>query len=269
MPIIKQERYTGNFTILSNDIPNDPTLSGRAKSIMWYLLTKPPGWVIVIEDIVNHMKEGRDSITSSLRELRNAGYIWDDVIRGSDGRIVTRIMTASEVKRGNLQNSPQTGLPVMRLNPIEDKPALVNTESIYSEHSDSLEKKVNIEKEAKRETDAEDGPPQGSLFNDGFTNYYLPSDLYGIILRNGELHIPTNADVERYKRLYPSIDVEFQLTQIAEWNADDKNKAKRKTPNGVKQHIRTWLADEEQDAQRKRKQSDSRAMPTAGRSFND
>ena len=42
---------------------------------MVYLITKPPNWDVYEGDIINHMRDGRSSIRSGLKELIVAGYI--------------------------------------------------------------------------------------------------------------------------------------------------------------------------------------------------
>lgn len=70
----------------------DARLSFRARGVLTYLLSKPPGWKVDAARIAKDGAEGRDAVEKALRELRQAGYY--RVIRyrrdGVDASGVTR-----------------------------------------------------------------------------------------------------------------------------------------------------------------------------------
>ena len=49
-----------NFTTVSNDFLQDVNLSWKAKGMIVYILSLPPGWVLNIQDLKNRSKDGRD-----------------------------------------------------------------------------------------------------------------------------------------------------------------------------------------------------------------
>jgi len=61
-----------------------------------------------------------------------------------------------------------------------------------------------------------------------------------IILKDGSYHNVTVADATRLKELYPYVDIEQQLRNIAGWN--EANPAKRKTKAGITRHVNSWIA---------------------------
>jgi len=61
-----------------------------------------------------------------------------------------------------------------------------------------------------------------------------------IILKDGSYHNVTVADATRLKELYPYVDIEQQLRNIAGWN--EANPAKRKTRAGITRHVNSWIA---------------------------
>ncbi len=73
--IFKIKKIEPPYTQIHNNIIDNPTLSGKAKWILIYLLSKPGDWQVVEVDIKNHCTDGRDSIRSGVHELMLAGYI--------------------------------------------------------------------------------------------------------------------------------------------------------------------------------------------------
>lgn len=67
-------------------------------------------------------------------------------------------------------------------------------------------------------------------------------------LNNGRFFTPSDEDVELYKQLYPSVDVESELRKMSGWcKSHDKQ---RKTSSGINTFINAWLS-KEQDKGRK------------------
>jgi len=62
-------RQLGNFTMISNEVINNPLLSAKAKGIYMYLQSKKEDWQFYEKDIINHFLDGRDSIRSGIKEL--------------------------------------------------------------------------------------------------------------------------------------------------------------------------------------------------------
>ena len=73
--IFKIKKVTPPYTQVHNNIIDNPDMSGKAKWILIYLLSKPENWSVYEKDISNHCTDGRDSIRSGIKELMDAGYI--------------------------------------------------------------------------------------------------------------------------------------------------------------------------------------------------
>lgn len=58
----------------------DETLSRKAKWILAYLLSLPDDWQIYIAELVKHSKDWKDSTSSGIQELMEAGYITRQLI---------------------------------------------------------------------------------------------------------------------------------------------------------------------------------------------
>jgi hypothetical protein len=74
MPI-RRRKPTRNFTPLSHLIFQDKRLGGDELALMFYLLTRPPNWKIIPNDLANHMKWGREKTYEVLKRLIGFGYI--------------------------------------------------------------------------------------------------------------------------------------------------------------------------------------------------
>lgn len=88
LAIIRKGKGKENpYSQVSNKIINDPNLSAKAKGILIYILSKPDDWQIYEVDIVNHFKDGRDSISAGIKELVKARYIYRERTRDENGRL--------------------------------------------------------------------------------------------------------------------------------------------------------------------------------------
>ena len=65
---------------------------------------------------------------------------------------------------------------------------------------------------------------------------------FELVLKDNTLYPIYPTDVNKYKELYPKIDVEQQLRSMVGWC--DSNPQKRKTRSGVKRFINSWLSRE-------------------------
>jgi|GEM_PF-3239171 len=70
-----RDRTRGNFTQIDNRILCRKDLSFRAKGVLLYLLSRPPQWKVVLNDIVKRGRDGREAIRASARELEKMGFI--------------------------------------------------------------------------------------------------------------------------------------------------------------------------------------------------
>jgi len=75
------------FTQISDDLIGNPALSGKAKWLLIYILSKPPNWQVYEADIIKHGTDGRDAIRSAVQELEKAGYMYKVQLRDEQGRL--------------------------------------------------------------------------------------------------------------------------------------------------------------------------------------
>jgi len=70
-----RNREPAGYTVVPNQVLEDPKLSYRAKGVLVWLLAKPDGWDVRSEVIAAASpSEGREAIRTALRELRARGY---------------------------------------------------------------------------------------------------------------------------------------------------------------------------------------------------
>lgn len=65
-------------------------------------------------------------------------------------------------------------------------------------------------------------------------------------LNDGSEHPVTQEDVEKYKSLYPAVDVMQELRNMYGWL--DSNKNRRKTKSGIRRFINSWLSKEQNNS---------------------
>ncbi|NLZ48882.1 MAG: DnaD domain protein [Clostridiales bacterium] len=73
-----------NYTVIHNGFLEDRNLSLKAKGLLAYFLSKPDDWNFYLRDIIKHARDGKDSISTAIKELMEFGYI--ERIRNRDER---------------------------------------------------------------------------------------------------------------------------------------------------------------------------------------
>ena len=75
-----------HFTVISNELLNDPRLYDRALALLVYLLSKPEDWHISMDQLARGGRFGsRDTLTKTTRTLRELGYM--ELRRFADGSV--------------------------------------------------------------------------------------------------------------------------------------------------------------------------------------
>lgn len=64
------------FVQVSNEILNDKTLSLKAKGLYSFMFSKPNNWNFTIKSMSSQLKEGVNSISEALKELKNANWVY-------------------------------------------------------------------------------------------------------------------------------------------------------------------------------------------------
>lgn len=145
MSIIRVQK-TERYSIISNEVLNDPKLSYKAKGLLCYLLSKPDTWNIQVNQLVKASKDGRDAVYATIKELGEAGYIIKEVIKDASGKIVECAYTVFE---NPLPGNPDKGKPYKENPDISNTNSLVNTKSVVPSVPASASKKKKTALERK------------------------------------------------------------------------------------------------------------------------
>lgn len=85
--LIFHVQHTKDFTMISNRMLNDPSLSFKAKGLLCFLLSKPQEWETRSDALSNVGPDGQTSCRSALKELQTRGYASLERSRGAGGRM--------------------------------------------------------------------------------------------------------------------------------------------------------------------------------------
>lgn len=121
-----------NYSIVDmKPIRNDSRISWQAKGILIYLLDRPDDWEPQKQDLINRSKNGKQSVTTALKELKSAGYLAIEKNRGEKGQFTEIIWHLSEnPEEMPLQNRPhpESGMPDSGNPDYGEWGALLNTD---------------------------------------------------------------------------------------------------------------------------------------------
>ena len=110
------------FTVIKNSMAQDKDLSLEARGLMLYLLSKPRGWKVRVDDIMQNCRVGRDKAYGLLNELIRLGYVIRKKIRNF-GRYVKTVYEFFGERRAPFPENQQMVLPLPeRPEPVESRP---------------------------------------------------------------------------------------------------------------------------------------------------
>lgn len=144
MAKIKVEK-TSNYTVITNSIFRDRRLSAKALGLLCLMLSLPEDWDYTVEGLTMLLKDGRDSITSALKELEKLGYLIREQSKELNGRFSENIYIVRESPVIFSEN-PFTEKP-LTVSPITEKPEQEknNKESNKEENiNSSIKENINI-----------------------------------------------------------------------------------------------------------------------------
>ena len=101
-----------NYSVIANGIFRDQRITLKAKGLLGILLSLPENWNLSVEGLTKIIKEGRHSITNTIKELIEAGYIERTQIRDK-GKFVGYTYLVME--------QPKSAKPIT-VNPLTNKP---------------------------------------------------------------------------------------------------------------------------------------------------
>jgi hypothetical protein len=73
--MIVRTNRKNRFTVINNDLIEDPSIDWKDLGMLVYLLSKPDNWEISTAHLMKERKTSRDGVYSILKNLCNAGYV--------------------------------------------------------------------------------------------------------------------------------------------------------------------------------------------------
>lgn len=116
----------GNFTILDNTCIRDRRLSLKAKGLHTYFMSLPRDWKLYKSELVNHFKDGIDSVNSAIKELVKFGYVEiTEQKRTVSGKFSGKCFGFHAIPKVIGDSESRNGFPVT-VKPLTDKPSTEN-----------------------------------------------------------------------------------------------------------------------------------------------
>ncbi len=122
----------GNFTILDNTCIRDRRLSLKAKGLHTYFMSLPRDWKLYKSELVNHFKDGIDSVNSAIKELVKFGYIEiTEQKRTESGKFSGKCFGFHAIPKVIGDSDSRNGFPAtvkpLTAKPSTENPLLLNT----------------------------------------------------------------------------------------------------------------------------------------------
>lgn len=133
--MIVRNKVQRDFTVIRNEVLNRTDMSLRAKGLYCFLMSKPDGWQISYRGLCTQLKEGKDAVIATMKELSALGYTSRNRTNGLGGKlkwetIVSDIpLNDQNADQEPCAASPCAGKPSM-VNPPQVNTNIVNTEQI-------------------------------------------------------------------------------------------------------------------------------------------
>jgi hypothetical protein len=144
--IIRTQKDKDNpYSMIHRGYAQDSRLSWATRGMMTYLLTKPDGWTIQVQDLVNQGPSGRDAVYAMLREAREYGYMERKRERNEKGQLVwgPYILRERPLPENPYMDKPYTAEPDMG-EPDTAKPDVLKNSDSFLNNSELLESSESV-----------------------------------------------------------------------------------------------------------------------------
>lgn len=138
MSNIIRVQKSDNYVVMNKESLNDKRLSWKAKGLHAFMLSKPNNWKFYDSELVEHAKDGIDSLKSALKELKKYGYMKRIRHRDENGRFVWETVVYEVPCRENpsmekpLVENPSMEKPLMD-SPLMENPQLLNNDLLNND----------------------------------------------------------------------------------------------------------------------------------------
>jgi len=111
MQTIFRVDHRTRYTLIDNRVLENAALSWAARGVLAYLLSRPDDWRVLVKDLERRGNLGRDGIHRLLRELRAAGYVHFERLRGPTGTIRRGVYFITEAPHALHPDWPEEDVP--------------------------------------------------------------------------------------------------------------------------------------------------------------
>ena len=196
-----------NYSVIANGIFRDRRISLKAKGLLGILLSLPQNWNLSIEGLTKITKEGRHSITNTITELIENGYIDRNQIRDK-GKFVGYQYIVNE--------KPKSAKPITA-KPLTEKPIQLSKEN------NKVKKNKDITETLKKEVQEFDTTEQNKT---EFLEYWLETS------RSGKTKFEMQKTWNTKRRLRT-------------WIKNQNQWYENKTKNKIDSQINSWMTARE------------------------
>ena len=135
MPVFRVDK-SRDYTVLSNNIFKDRTLSAKAKGLLAEMLSLPENWDYTLKGLTFLFSDGLDSVRQGIKELEEHGYVVRERKRDEKGRLGEMEYVIYETPHNaNADDTPVCTSPTeespvldfpMQEEPVQEKPTQLN-----------------------------------------------------------------------------------------------------------------------------------------------
>ena len=139
-----------DYTVLSNHIFKDRTLSAKAKGLLAEMLSLPENWDYTLKGLTYLFSDGLDSVRQGIRELEEHGYVVRERKRDEKGRLGEmeyviyetphKVFSPQNIEDAPVSISPMSDSPMLE-NPMQAEPAQENPMQL---NNNILNKNISI-----------------------------------------------------------------------------------------------------------------------------
>lgn len=234
MTVVRVEK-TRDFTVMSNAHLRDRTLSFKAKGVLSFMLSLPEDWNYSIEGLALFAADGRDAVTTAVRELVAAGYVERSQCHDERGRMAGYEYVVHEAPI-DPHVAPAAGKPPAA-RPFTDWPSTgkPSTENATQLNTDGQSTEVHKTEQQKTEdadvSAGKTGKPKPTRHRHGAYGNVLLSD-EDLARLQSEFPSDWRERVERLDEYVESTGKRYRnhLATIRAWARSDARRSAEKAP---------------------------------------
>lgn len=206
-----------NFSIVSNAIIRDTSLSLKARGLFILMLSLPEGWEFSVRGLSKIAGEGLDAIRSGLHELEEQGYLSRQRKRNAEGKLGDMEYILYEEPQKPKPSTEETSTVA---EPIQEIPTQAEPTQINKDINNNRLNQEQREREEPKLLSRFDGRPlpleEAKLQNEYFKRFWL---MYPRKAKQFQAQLAWNAlpvDVELYERILQAVEKYSKTRQWAD-----------------------------------------------------